>query len=105
MTLSVTSFTWAVADDTSRIDSWMRSTNLLNEAASVPNSSTPCTLRRRVRSLSPAAMSCMARPITCRGIIRTRISRPSRAMITTTAMIMATSAEARTSFSMAKAAS
>ncbi|MNH38382.1 hypothetical protein D3C77_378300 [compost metagenome] len=61
--------------------------------------------RRRVRSPSPSAMSCIARPMTCSGSISTRISRPSKAMMISTAITVATIAEVRSSLSMAKAKS
>ncbi|MCY1372678.1 hypothetical protein D9M69_599040 [compost metagenome] len=40
-TRSATSLTWPVAEDTSMIEVWMRSTKRLNDSPSAPNSSWP----------------------------------------------------------------
>ncbi|MCY1460677.1 hypothetical protein D9M71_782540 [compost metagenome] len=94
-TFSDRSCTRRVAEDTSLIEAWMRSTKRLNEVASSPNSSLFCTVRRRVRSPSPSAMSRMARPMVVSGLISTGISRPSRPAMAATAMSMAMIAEVR----------
>ncbi|MNN27565.1 hypothetical protein D3C81_1411040 [compost metagenome] len=83
----------------------MRSTKRLNEVPSAPNSSLPWITRRLVRSPSPSAMSCIARPMVSNGCISTRMSMPSRAMMITTAITMAISAEVRNSLSIANAVS
>ncbi|MNN78379.1 hypothetical protein D3C81_1949310 [compost metagenome] len=93
-------FTWLVAEDTSLMEPWIRSTKRLNALASSPNSSWAWIARRRVRSPSPWAMSCMARPIMCSGCISTRISMPRRIMMITTAITVAMMAEARNSLSI-----
>ena len=61
--------------------------------ARTPNSSLLVTLRRLVRSPSPWAMSCMARPMSVSGCISTRISMPRRRTMATTAISAATIAE------------
>ncbi|MNG26306.1 hypothetical protein D3C84_1112750 [compost metagenome] len=73
----------------------------MKAVASSPNSSVEWIARRLVRSPSPWAMSCMALPITCSGCISRRISMLSNRMISTTAMTVATMAEARNSLSSA----
>ncbi len=90
-----TSCTCWVAEDTSRMEPWMRSTKRLKAPASWPNSSFDCTARRRVRSPSPSAMLAMARPMSVSGRISTRISMPSRVMMNSTATAVATKAEVR----------
>jgi methyl-accepting chemotaxis protein len=100
-TRRATSLTRVVAEDTSRIEAWMRSTKRLKACASSPNSSAAWIWMRRVRSPSPWAMSRMAAPSWVSGRISTRISTPSRHTISTTATSVATSAEARNSRSAA----
>ncbi|MOA37680.1 hypothetical protein D3C78_1592970 [compost metagenome] len=96
-----TSLSWRVAEDTSRIEPWIRSTKRLKASASSPNSSLVCIARRLVRSPSPWAMSCMAQPRVRSGFISTRISMLNRKMMQTTTTSVAMSAEVRNSLSMA----
>ncbi len=99
-TSCATSCSWRAVPATSRIDSWIRSTKRLKALANVPNSSLLVTRRRLVRSPSPWAMSCMARPMSVSGCISTRISMPRRSMMPTTAISVATIAEVRNSLSI-----
>ncbi|MNN57265.1 hypothetical protein D3C81_1722450 [compost metagenome] len=73
----------------------MRSTNWLKAPPSSPNSSLLSTARRRVRSPSPWAMSCMARPMVVSGRISTWINRLSSTAMAVTATNMAIKAEVR----------
>ncbi|MNI73765.1 hypothetical protein D3C73_1297950 [compost metagenome] len=104
-TRRATSLTWPVAEDTSLIEVWMRSTKRLNDRPSAPNSSWPWMARRLVRSPSPSAMSCMARPMVSSGCIRKLISMPSKVMMISTAITMAMIAEVRNSLSIENAVS
>ncbi len=94
-TRCATSWTACVADETSRIEPWIRSTKRLKDVASSPNSSRDCTSSRRVRSPSPSAILAIARPMSVSGPISTRMSMPSSIRMKTTATTVTISAEVR----------
>ena len=102
-TVLTRSCTSRVAEATSRIDLWMRSTKRLKASASSPNSSRESIDRRWVRSPSPSAMPLMAWLITCSGRSRMRISPPSSRRMATTPMMVDISADTRNSCRAAKA--